>query len=386
MRKGILWSGRGLYPIVTLMPENAAIEDLLENLRRENYARGPRPLPAFVGMAGMLAGSQTELLKMITGLKMYQAHPYRRPETDDPVIWQNGTVTLRHIASEGKCHLLLVPSMINRSVILDLVPWRSFARWMAAQDVDIYILDWGEPTTDSGQQNIDDILLQKLIPTMLFLHEKVGSFHALGYCMGGTMLAGAVHLKPEGLEKVIYLAAPWDFHAGDRQLQKQVLLGTPSALQITEEGRALPSSWIQSVFATVNADRNIHKFADFAALDQNSEQAQLFVAVEDWLNDGVDLPSSLARECVVGWYGHNKPMCGKWLVNGKVVDPTQTVNPVLVLTSSTDRLVPEESSHALARLIPHAQLVQSTCGHIGMMTGRRAEAEVWQPIIDWLTL
>lgn len=380
LRKGFLWLGAGLYPIVGFMSESAEINEILENMRR-----GPRPLPAFVGMAGLLAGSRDELLRMITGLKMYQAHPYRRPVAEAAVIWQSGSATLRHIAGQGRCHILLVPSMINRAAILDLVPQRSFARWLAGRGIDVYILDWGQPTADPQQQSLADVLDQKLLAAMLFLNEKVGSYHALGYCMGGTLLAGAVHLKPQGLDKVIYLAAPWDFQAGDRQLQGQITLGTPSALQITAQGHPLPSSWIQSVFATVNADRNIHKFADFAAMDQDSDQARLFVAVEDWLNDGVDLPSTLARECLVDWYGQNKPGMGEWMIAGAAVDPARTDNPVLVVTSTVDRLVPEESSHALARMIPHARLLQSTCGHIGMMTGRRAEAEVWQPLADWLT-
>ncbi len=341
-------------------------------------------MPLFASMAGMIAAPQNDRLRMIEGLKLYQSHPFRRPVTDDPVIWQNGQVSLRHIPSMGKYHLLLVPSMINRSVILDLLPEMSFARWLAAQGIDVYILDWGEPTQDLGQQNLDDVLHERLLPSLLFLNEKIGSYDVLGYCMGGTLLAGGLQLKPEGLRKAIYLAAPWDFHAGKRDLQHQVALGTPSALQMTEAGNALPSNWIQSVFAAVNAERNIHKFADFAAMDQDSHRARLFVAVEDWLNDGVDLPAALARHCIVDWYGQNKPAKGEWLVGGQVVNPSQTGNPVLVVTSSTDRLVPEESSHVLVNLIPHATLLQSSCGHIGMMTGRRAKDEVWKPIADWI--
>lgn len=361
------------------MSENVETEAVLEDLRR-----GPRPLPAFVGMAGLFARSPESRLRMIEGLKLYQSHPFRRPATVDRIIWQDGTVTIRHIPAQGKRHLLLVPSMINRSVIMDLLPTRSFARWLAARGIDVYLLDWGEPKDDSGQQTLDDILHQKLLPSLLFLNEKTGGYDVLGYCMGGTLLAGAVHLEPEGLNKVIYLAAPWDFLAGGRELQQQVLLGTPSALQITEQGGVLPSGWIQSVFAAVNAERNIHKFANFAAMDQDSDQARLFVAVEDWLNDGVDLPSALARACVVDWYGQNKPAKGEWIVDGRAVDPARTKNPVLVVTSSTDRLVPEESSHALASMIPQARLLTSTCGHIGMMTGRRAQDEVWKPIADWI--
>lgn len=375
--------GRGLIPYSPVMSPDDQFNAVLEDLRQSGM-RGPRPLPVFVGMAAIYAASQDEQLKMIAGLKLYQAHPFRRPATEDSVIWQNGEATLRHIPSLGKTHLLLIPSMINRSFILDLLPDRSFVRWLASQGIDVYILDWGNPTQDSGQQNLDDILLEKLLSCVLFLNGKIGSYHALGYCMGGTLLAGLVHLKPEGLDKVIYLAAPWDFQAGDRQLQQQVLLGTPSALQMTETSRALPSGWIQTVFAAVNGARNIHKFVDFAKMDQNSDQARMFVAVEDWLNDGVDLPSALARSCLVDWYGQNKPAKGEWLVDGVAVDPAQTANPVLVVTSSTDKLVPEESSHALANLIPHAKLLQSSCGHIGMMTSRRAQAEVWKPIADWL--
>lgn len=321
---------------------------------------------------------------MVEGLRLYQGHSFSRPPTKDNIIWESGEVSLRHIPSAGKYHLVLIPSMINRSVILDLLPERSFARWLAAQGIDVYILDWGEPTQDSGQQNLDQVLHEKLIPALSFINKKCGSYSALGYCMGGTLLAGAAHQKPPGLDKIVYLASPWDFHAGNRQLQQQVLMGTMSALQMTEQGRALPSNWIQSVFSAVNAERNIHKFADFSKLDQNSDQARLFVAVEDWLNDGVDLPGALARTCVVDWYGQNKPMQGQWIVDGTPVDPGLTTNPVLVVSSSTDRLVPEESSQALASLIPHCALLKSTCGHIGMMTSKRAQDEVWKPIAKWL--
>lgn len=361
------------------MSSSSVVEQELNTLRR-----GPRPLPVFVGMAGMLAASEAEQRAMIEGLKLYQAHPFRRSELERDVLWQSGCVTLRHIPAQGQHHLLLIPSMINRSIILDLLPERSFARWLAAQGIDVHILDWGDPAHDPGQQNIDNVLLEKLMPCLSFLKKKYGSYDALGYCMGGTLLAGAVQLKPPGLNKVIYLASPWDFHAGNRQLQQQVVMGTASALQMTEAGRALPSHWVQSVFAAVNAQRNIHKFADFAKLEQDSDQARLFVALEDWLNDGVDLPAALARTCVVDWYGQNKPVQGGWQIGGQVVDPAATVNPVLVVASSTDRLVPEESSHALARLIPGAALLQSQCGHIGMMSSRRAEADVWQPLYDWI--
>lgn len=350
----------------------------------EKARRGPRPLPVFLSLAGMMVANPNQQKDMITGLKLYLSHPFRRDDPERLTIWQNGEVTLRHIPSEGKCHLLLIPSMINRSVILDLLPERSFARWLSAQGIDVYILDWGNPVDDSSQQNIDDVLLLKLLPCLSFLNQKVGNFQALGYCMGGTLLAGAAHFKPPGLEKVVYLASPWDFHIGDARLKNQITMGTASALQMTENQKPLPSNWIQSVFAAVNAEKNIHKFINFSRMPQDSDQARLFVALEDWLNDGVDLPAPIARTCIVEWYGENKPCHKRWIVGGEVVDPARADIPALIVVSSTDLLVPQLGSLALAEVLPQVNTLQTDCGHIGMMTSQRAEKNVWQPVKDWI--
>ncbi|MFN3827757.1 MAG: alpha/beta hydrolase [Micavibrio sp.] len=346
--------------------------------------RGVRPLPVFLTLAGMTSADSAQHLAMVEGLKLYLSHPFKRAEEQRNVIWQSGEVTLRHLPAGGKHHLLLVPSMINRSVILDLLPERSFAHWLVAQGIDVYILDWGNPVNDPDQASVDDVLLKKLLPCLSFINEKTGSYQALGYCMGGTLLAGAAHFQPAGLEKIIYLASPWDFHAGDCRLQNQIMMGTPSALQMTENGKGLPSNWIQSVFATVNAEKNIHKFVDFKNIEQDSDQARLFVALEDWLNDGVDLPAAIARTCIVEWYGENRPCHKKWIVEDQVIDPARLDIPALVVASATDRLVPCEGSHALARILPKVTTLETDCGHIGMMTSRRAVENVWKPLLEWI--
>ena len=54
------------------------------------------------------------------------------------------------------------------------------------------------------------------------------------------------------------------------------------------------------------------KYRAFARLRQDSERARLFVALEDWLNDGIPLAAPVARECMAGWYGGNTPARGAW--------------------------------------------------------------------------
>lgn len=355
-----------------------------------------RPLPVHMAWANAeYAKMQLQrqdgkalLAAMFEGIKRYQDHPFARVVPPLPVVWAEGQARLFHAAAtDARASVFIVPSMINRSYILDLLPGKSFVRWLATQGIDAYLLDWGEPANDPAMTDMEGAITRRLLPALRAAcaaspHAPV----ALGYCMGGTLLAGALALDRAGLAGVAFLASPWDFHGGDRKLAAQVQMGTPAALQLMETRAALPVNWIQSVFAAVNEERTVHKFADFAAMDPDSDAARLFVAVEDWLNDGLDLPAGLARACICDWYGENAPGRGVWRLGGEVVDPRAFDLPALVIAPQRDRLVPVDSAHALAQLLPQVTVITPDCGHIGMMTGRNAERAVWESVASWILL
>jgi len=119
-------------------------------------------------------------------------------------------------------------------------------------------------------------------------------------------------------------------------------------------------------------------------MDQAAAAALDFVALEDWLNDGVPLAAPVARETLGGWYGANTPGRGAWRVAGAVVDPARVTMPTFVAVPGRDRIVPPASALPLARLIPGAVLHQPTAGHIGMTVGPQAQAALWSPLLDWL--
>src|SRR5690606_406391 len=126
------------------------------------------------------------------------------------------------------------------------------------------------------------------------------------------------------------------------------------------------------------------KFRKFATMDQDSAEAHLFVATEDWLNDGLDLPPGVAQHCIMDWYGSNLPAQQKWHVGDLRVNLSDLDMPALVVASARDRLVPSESSLAMLSHLRKGALLQPSCGHVGMMTGRRAEEKLWQKLSAWL--
>jgi polyhydroxyalkanoate synthase len=126
------------------------------------------------------------------------------------------------------------------------------------------------------------------------------------------------------------------------------------------------------------------KFTRFAALDPNSNKARAFVALEDWVNDGVPLAAAVARDCARSWYGDNEPARGLWQIGGETVDPKRLRSPTLVVVPSHDRIVPPSSAEALAATLGGAIVLRPPLGHVGMMSAARAPETLWTGISVWL--
>ncbi len=116
----------------------------------------------------------------------------------------------------------------------------------------------------------------------------------------------------------------------------------------------LPVDMLQAFFSGLDPFQVLKKFQYFGTLDQASSSARRFVALEDWLNDGISLAAPVARECLTGWYGENSPQNLQWKIEQRVVDPGDLTKPVLNVIPSADRIVPPESSRALEPPIQHA--------------------------------
>ncbi|MGB4057036.1 MAG: alpha/beta fold hydrolase [Alphaproteobacteria bacterium] len=363
--------------------------------------KGPHPLAVQLGLAASAQGVSGDFLlqdegvvredlkAMLLGIQRYQQASFVNEREPLEVIWQQGTTTLQSIPGraidKNNPVILLIPSMVNRGYILDLMPGRSMLRWFADQGITSYLLDWGEGVGDPGQQSVEDIIMQRLVPGIEYAAKKSGrAVNVLGYCMGGTLLAGAAIPAAKSIDSLIFLAAPWDFHAGAKNMLARVQFWAPSAFPAIAEKGFLPKDWMQILFASLNPDAAARKFSAFVKMKENSEEFRLFIAVEDWLNDGVDLPGAVAQHCIKSWFFENATAAQKWQIGGRPVTLEAIQSRVLVIASKTDRLVDYEAATALAESIPGAELITPPCGHVGMIAGAGAIEKVWRPVADWI--
>jgi polyhydroxyalkanoate synthase len=327
---------------------------------------------------------------LITGIAAYRRHDYHRTLLDPPAIWSEGGTRLLDYGtpdqgSGGGRPVLFVPSLINRAYVLDLAEGYSMLRWLAGQGIRPLLLDWGWPGETERQFTLTDYVAGRMERAMAAAAQAAGTPPVLaGYCMGGTLAVAAAQRRPDLISGLALLAAPWDFHAPDPERAIQAAATLPMLEPALAFSQTLPVDLLQTLFAMLDPWGVAEKYRGFSRLRPDSERARMFVALEDWLNDGIPLAAEVARACLSEWYGKNAPARGTWRIAGLPVDPAAIAKPTFVAIPGRDRIVPPESARPLAELLRGAVLHEPAAGHIGMTAGARAETSLWRPLLDWL--
>jgi polyhydroxyalkanoate synthase len=321
----------------------------------------------------------------LKGVEAYRHHPSWRRLPDMPLLWQEGSTRLFDYSLPGADGppLLVIPSLINRATILDLTPRRSLMRYLASKGLRPFLVDWGTPGPAEKKFGLDDYVAGRLVRMLEAVLLAAGRPFVAGYCMGGLLGLGLGLLRPQDVRGLALLATPWDFHAPEREKGRLVAaLEMPLDHAIALHGE-LPVDLLQAMFTVLDPAGVERKFRAFQRMNKRSRQARDFVAVEDWLNDGVPLTAKVARETLFGWYVDNLPGRGEWRLDDRAMRPAGFAKPALVLVPRQDTIVPPASALALAAALPKAALFMVDSGHIGMIAGARAATEVYARLVRW---
>lgn len=323
---------------------------------------------------------------VLTGIERYRHHPHHRDLADPPVVWREGGTRLLDYGPPGGRPVLFVPSLVNRHYILDLSPGKSLMRWLPEQGIRPLLIDWGTPGPLERRFTLTDYIAGRLERALDAVVEATGRpVPLVGYCMGGLLTTALALRRPRSVAGLGLLATPWDFHAEDAAVAKRAAAFFQPFGPALERWGELPTDALQALFTQLDPMLALKKFSQFARMDPASPAAAAFVALEDWLNDGVPLVASVARDALEGWYGRNDTAMGNWLVGGLPVDPARLMVPTLALIPERDRIVPPASAMALPKVIPHAEMIVPPLGHIGMVVSAGAEVGAWQPLARWLS-
>lgn len=89
--------------------------------------------------------------------------------------------------------LLFVPPFINKYYILDLRAQNSMVNWMREQGHSVFLISWRNPTAEQAQVCYADLITDGVVKAAQVVEDITGEreMNAIGYCIGGTLLASA---------------------------------------------------------------------------------------------------------------------------------------------------------------------------------------------------
>jgi polyhydroxyalkanoate synthase len=210
------------------------------------------------------------------------------------VFWSEGKARLLLHGDGTGQPLLIVPSLINRYYVLDITPGRSMLEYLDQAGFAPYVVDCGDPGELEREFTLTDYIAGRLESGLDVILERTGTRPGLvGYCMGGLLALALVQRRHADILSLVLMATPRDFST-DAGPGPEFLSASKAALGGTiDVFGALPTDIIQAMFYSSDPMLVVRKFLKFAKMDMKGAQAEAFVALEDWINDGVPLAAAL---------------------------------------------------------------------------------------------
>ena len=115
--------------------------------------------------------------------------------TPGKVIFQNDIIELiQYSPTTDKVHaipVLFVPPWINKFYILDLTDKFSFVKWLLDKGITVFMISWVNPDKRYRNVTFADYAFSGIMDSLDKIYEvtKTKSIHAIGYCVGGTLIA-----------------------------------------------------------------------------------------------------------------------------------------------------------------------------------------------------
>jgi len=297
--------------------------------------------------------------------------------TPGDVVYENDLIQLIQYRAAtpqvGARPLVIFPPCINKYYILDLRPENSFVRYAVEQGHTVFMVSWRNVRPEQGPRvtslDWDDYLELGVLKALGVAKAIAQSdrVNALGFCVGGTLLAAALAVQAaRGEDEVAsstYLATMLDFESPG-QLG---LFIDESAVAAREasigKGGILPGADLAATFNALRANDLVWPYVVNNYLMGGAPAAFDLLY---WNADSTNLPGPMYCSYVRNTYLENKLRVPGALENlGVPVNLGKVDRPAFIVATREDHIVPWRAAYrSLGLLGGKKKFVLGASGHI----------------------
>jgi polyhydroxyalkanoate synthase len=245
-----------------------------------------------------------------------------------------------------KVPLLIVPPWINKFYILDLTPEKSFIKWCVDNGLTVFVISWVNPDAHLATKSFEQYMFEGPIAALDGIEAATGEkkIHAIGYCVGGTLLAITLaYLAAKKKDRVLsatMFAAQVDFtYAGDLKLFVDEERIKQLEAHMNEQGY-LEASRMATAFNMLRSNDLIWPYV----INNYMRGKKPFpFDILYWNSDATRMPAANHSFYLRNCYLDNKLTTGEMEVAGVKLDLHNVKQPIYNLATREDHIAPAKS-------------------------------------------